>query len=361
MLELKAISKKFSSHSKPVLNELSLSIPQGEFLSLLGPSGCGKTTLLRILSGLEQGHEGDLILDGKSIKNLPPQKRPFNMVFQKHALFPHMKVFDNIAYGLRMKKMDEAEIRTRVHEILKLVDMEAFAERLPETLSGGQSQRIALARALVNRPQILLLDESLSALDEKLRSQMQRELKDLQRKLGITFIFVTHDQEEAFVLSDRVVLMNGGVIEQEGPPSVIYDRPHSLFAARFVGGGMEFPVDKITPEGQGFTSFTYGDFQIKGVLKNHNESENVAMIRSELLNLTKTADRSPELNHVSGKVISKTFRGSLSEVDVQVAQGKTVRAFLSPYEISFDEIQLNQDLHLNFAPEQTFIFYKRDT
>jgi spermidine/putrescine transport system ATP-binding protein len=357
MLELKNITKNFSSHSKPVLNKFSLDIPQGEFISLLGPSGCGKTTLLRILSGLEQDHEGELILDGKSIKSLPPQKRPFNMVFQKHALFPHLNVFENIAYGLKMKKVPLAEIKSRVANILKLVDMESFNYRLPETLSGGQSQRIALARALVNEPKILLLDESLSALDQKLRAQMQRELKGLQRKLGITFIFVTHDQEESFVLSDRVVLMNNGKIEQEGSPNKLYDNPETLVAARFVGGCTEFPVSRIEILNN-YAKFKYGDSEIKGILKTSAASENVALIRPERINLVTDNTNNENLNNMNGKIISKIFRGDQTEIEIRNQLNQSIRAYLSSAEISFENIRIDQNIKLSFSPDHTFIFQK---
>lgn len=233
MLEIKGISKSFGSQS--ALDEVNLVIQPGEFFSLLGPSGCGKTTLLRILGGFEVPSSGEIWLDGKRVDHSNPRGRLFNMVFQRYALFPHLSVWENIAFGLKVKKVDLAEIKTRVSEVLALMKMEALADRAIYTLSGGQQQRIALARALVNRPKVLLLDEPLSALDLKLRQQMQIELCALQRRLNITFIFVTHDQEEALRMSDRIAVMNHGHLEQIGTPHEIYEYPKTPFVADFIG------------------------------------------------------------------------------------------------------------------------------
>jgi spermidine/putrescine transport system ATP-binding protein len=233
LVQLSGIGKSFDG--KTVISGLSLTINNGEFLTLLGPSGCGKTTVLRLIAGLENVDTGTISLDGQDITEVPAESRYVNTVFQSYALFPHMSVFDNVAFGLRMQKCPNAEIAPRVTEALKMVQLEEFARRKPHQLSGGQQQRVAIARAVVNRPKILLLDESLSALDYKLRKQMQNELKALQRKLGITFVFVTHDQEEALTMSDRIVVMRNGIIEQDGSPREIYEEPKNLFVARFIG------------------------------------------------------------------------------------------------------------------------------
>lgn len=232
MLELLNIGKSFSSQT--ALKGINLSIAEGEFFSLLGPSGCGKTTLLRIIAGLESASQGQILLDGHRVEHLSAQKRPFNMVFQRYALFPHLTVGENIAYGLRLKSLSKDQIEAKVAEVLALVDMAEFRDRKPETLSGGQSQRVAVARALVNEPRILLLDEPLSALDQKMREHMQKELRALQKKLGLTFICVTHDQEEALALSDRIGIMNRGVLEQVSSPRDIYENPESIFASQFI-------------------------------------------------------------------------------------------------------------------------------
>ena len=233
LLSLQHISKNFGEGD--VLRDISLDVARGEFVTLLGASGCGKTTTLRIISGLETPDEGSVILNGKDVTDLPPEKRPVNTVFQSYALFPHMTIFDNIAYGLRMKKTPKDEIRKKVTEMLDLVELGGFEKRYPSQLSGGQKQRVAIARALINRPRVLLLDEPLGALDLKLRKQMQIELKRLQRKLDITFIYVTHDQEEALTMSDRIAIMHDGVLEQVDVPKMIYEKPETRFVATFIG------------------------------------------------------------------------------------------------------------------------------
>ncbi len=233
LIELRNLVKSFDGHV--ALNGIDLAINNGEFLTLLGPSGCGKTTILRILSGFEKPDSGQVFIAGNDMGKTPPESRQVNTVFQNYALFPHMNVFENVAFGLRMQKLDKTIIKNRVQEILQMVSLEHLSERKPSMLSGGQQQRVALARAIVNEPLVLLLDEPFSALDYKLRSKMQRDVKLLQRNLGITFIFVTHDQEEAFAMSDRVVVMDNGRISQVGTPQDIYEDPSNLYVAKFVG------------------------------------------------------------------------------------------------------------------------------
>ena len=233
IIELRGVDKSFEDTR--ALEGIDLSISNGEFLTLLGPSGCGKTTILRILSGFETPDQGDVSIGGQRMNDVPPERRQVNTVFQNYALFPHMTVRDNVAFGLRMQSCPKGEIEGRVLEALRMVHLEQYADRRPHQLSGGQQQRVAIARAVVNKPRLLLLDESLSALDYKLRKQMQNELKALQRKLGITFVFVTHDQEEALTMSDRIVVMRDGKIEQDGTPREIYEEPKNLFVASFIG------------------------------------------------------------------------------------------------------------------------------
>jgi spermidine/putrescine transport system ATP-binding protein len=246
-VELQDVTKKFGDFT--AVHKVSLQIKDGEFFAMLGPSGCGKTTCLRMIAGFELPTEGEVKIRGKSMGNIPAYKRPVNTVFQNYALFPHMTVFENVAFGLEMQKTSRREIDQRVKEALEMVRLPQLAERKPRQLSGGQQQRIALARALVNRPQVLLLDEPLSALDLKLRKAMQLELKELQHQVGITFIFVTHDQEEAITMSDRIAVMNEGVIQQVGAPMEIYERPHNRFVADFIGetNFMEGQVLEIDP------------------------------------------------------------------------------------------------------------------
>lgn len=233
LLRLSGIKKAFGNTE--VLTDINLDIKNGEFLTLLGPSGCGKTTLLRLIAGFEQPTAGAIYLDGEQMAGLPADKRPVNTVFQQYALFPHMSVAQNVAYGLKLKKVPKAEITTRVKDALAMVQLGHLANRKPQDLSGGQQQRVAIARAVINRPKLLLLDEPLSALDYKLRLQMQSELKRLQRELGITFVFVTHDQEEALSMSDRIAVMKDGRFQQIGTPIEIYETPANLFTAKFIG------------------------------------------------------------------------------------------------------------------------------
>lgn len=233
IISLKNIAVSFDDEQ--VLKNISLDIKDGEFVTLLGPSGCGKTTTLRIIAGFCEPDSGDVVFEGKKINGVPAYKRKVNTIFQRYALFPHLNVYDNIAFGLRIQKVPEKEIKVRVEEILKLVNLTGFAKRKINLLSGGQQQRIAIARAVINRPKVLLLDEPLAALDLKLRKDMQAELKKIQQSLGITFIFVTHDQEEALTMSDTVVVMNNGEIQQIGTPQDIYNEPENAFVADFIG------------------------------------------------------------------------------------------------------------------------------
>lgn len=247
-LELKDIKKAFSKEE--VLKEISLSIEKGEFITLLGSSGCGKTTTLRIIAGLETPDSGQVFLDEKDVTALPPEARDVNTVFQNYALFPHMTVADNIGYGLKLKKTPKAEIKKRVSEMLELVQLPGYEKRKPSELSGGQKQRVAIARSLINNPKVLLLDEPLGALDLQLRRTMQLELKKLQKKLGITFIYITHDQEEAINMSDRIAVMNHGVFEQIGSPDEIYNHPKTSYVAIFVGNAniLKGTVEKTEDE-----------------------------------------------------------------------------------------------------------------
>ena len=233
MIHLENISKEYDGAT--VLSDINLYILKNEFLTLLGPSGCGKTTTLRLIGGFEYPTTGRVIYEGKDITDVPPYKRRVNTVFQKYALFPHLNVRDNIAFGLKIKKMSRGEIDRRVDKMLSLVNLAGYGKRSVDSLSGGQQQRIAIARALVNEPDVLLLDEPLGALDLKLRKEMELELKSMQQQLGITFIYVTHDQEEALTMSDTIVVMNSGRILQIGPPKTIYDEPKNAFVARFIG------------------------------------------------------------------------------------------------------------------------------
>ena len=271
-----------------VLDDINLSIRKNEFLTLLGPSGCGKTTTLRIIGGFEEPTQGRVIFEGKDISKLPPYKRRINTVFQKYALFPHLDVFGNIAFGLKIKKVPNHEIEKRVKEMLRLVDLRGFENRSIESLSGGQQQRIAIARALVNEPEVLLLDEPLGALDLKLRKEMQIELKNIQQRIGITFIYVTHDQEEALTMSDTIVVMNQGKIQQIGSPIDIYNEPKNAFVAKFIG---ESNIIDGIMHNDFIVEFSGKTFDC--VDKGFNKKEKVeVVIRPEDLKLSRTPKQS---------------------------------------------------------------------
>lgn len=265
-IELKNISKKFDDDL--ILDNLNLNIKQGEFLTLLGPSGCGKTTTLRIIAGFTTPDSGEVIFEGKNISNIPPYERNINTVFQKYALFPNMNVYENIAFGLKIRKMHKKEIDKKVSEMLRLVNLSGFEKRNIEALSGGQQQRVAIARALVNEPKVLLLDEPLGALDLKLRQDMQVELKNIQQRIGITFIYVTHDQEEALSMSDKIVVLNKGIIQQIGSPIDIYNEPENAFVADFIGESNI--IDGIMNKDY---LVTFSDYEFKCVDSGFNKNE----------------------------------------------------------------------------------------
>lgn len=298
IIDLKSISKEYDGVK--VLDNINLYVRKNEFLTLLGPSGCGKTTTLRIIGGFEQPTEGRVIFEGADITSLPPYKRQINTVFQKYALFPHMNVFENVAFGLNIRKVPKDEIKKRVKEMLKLVNLKGFEDRSIESLSGGQQQRVAIARALVNEPKVLLLDEPLGALDLKLRKEMQIELKKMQQRVGITFIYVTHDQEEALTMSDTIVVMDRGVIQQIGTPVDIYNEPKNAFVAKFIGDSNI--VDGIMHE-DFLVEFAGRVFDC--VDKGFEKDERIEIvIRPEDLQIT-----NPEEGQLRGRVTSVTFKG----------------------------------------------------
>lgn len=364
MLEIRNIQKQFGSQT--ALDRISVTIETGEFFSLLGPSGCGKSTLLRILAGLESPTSGEILWKGQRIDTLPARQRPFNMVFQKYALFPHLSVFENVAFGLRLKKVPTAELQSRVNEALELVNLAGFAKRLPETLSGGQAQRVALARAIVNRPECVLLDEPLTALDQKLREHMQSELRQLQRRLGLTFIFVTHDQEEAMLMSDRIAVMNGGRIEQVSSPRDLYESPRSLFCARFIGSMNELTGQVIERESD-WVSFKMavpgagGGLVLRGrssceALNSTGQGPVQAFIRPERMRLiTGQESPTPGFNVLEGEVLQVTYRGLRTEVVVGMKESVFLRSLL-PAELESAEIRVGERIGLEFAPDQTYVF-----
>ncbi len=307
LVELKNISKSFDGET--VLANLSLYINDKEFITLLGPSGCGKTTTLRIIGGFETPDEGDLYFDGVRINDLPPHKRNVNTVFQKYALFPHLNVYDNIAFGLRIKKVKEEQIRERVAEMLSLVNLRGFEKRNVSLLSGGQQQRVAIARALINKPKVLLLDEPLGALDLKLRKDMQVELKNIQEQTGITFVYVTHDQEEALSMSDTIVVMANGKIQQIGTPTDIYNEPVNAFVADFIGESNIIDGVMLADYSVRFARHTFECLD-KGFDK--NEPVDV-VIRPEDVDVVDVSK-----GMLSGVVTSVTFKGVHYEIIVDI-------------------------------------------
>lgn len=322
IVRLKNIRKTYNE--LVALDNITLDVYPGEFLTLLGPSGCGKTTVLRIIAGFEEPDEGEIFINGVRMNGIPPNRRDVNTVFQSYALFPHMTVFDNIAFGLKIKKLDRKQIAETVLSALELVKLSGFENRRIQQLSGGQQQRVAVARAFVNRPLVLLLDEPLSALDYRLRKQMQLDLKHLQRKLGITFIFVTHDQEEAIAMSDRIVVMNNGKIEQVGTPKNIYEEPINMFVARFVGEINVFDGEVIANIDQLMVVNIYGvHFRINNT-KGFKVGQHVKiLLRPEDITVEK-------LHHgcstpfLEGKVDEMIYKGTTVDLIVTLNVGKNI-------------------------------------
>ncbi len=307
IIELKNITVAFDGEK--ILDDMSLSIGDGEFVTLLGSSGCGKTTTLRIIAGFLDPDMGEVFFDSKNMSGVPPYKREVNTIFQRYALFPHYNVYDNIAYGLRVRKVPETEVKARVAEMLKLVNLEGFEKRSVAKLSGGQQQRVAIARAVILKPKVLLLDEPLAALDLKLRKDMQNELKNIQKQLGITFIFVTHDQEEALSMSDTVVVMNEGKVQQIGTPIDIYNEPQNAFVADFIGESNI--LDGVMKEDY-VACFSGKQFKCLDTGFEKNEAVDI-VVRPEDVDIV-----GPEAGMLRGLVTSVTFRGVHFEIIVDI-------------------------------------------
>ncbi|MFG6367877.1 MAG: polyamine ABC transporter ATP-binding protein [Lachnospiraceae bacterium] len=313
IIELKHISRTFDDGFR-VVDDFNLTVQRGEFVTFLGPSGCGKTTTLRMIAGFDKPTEGELLLNGEDIRDLPPNKRPINTVFQRYALFPHLNVFENVAFGLKLKKLPKADIVKKVKKALEMVDLEDFEDRGIQTLSGGQQQRIAIARAIVNEPEILLLDEPLGALDLKMRKEMQLELKGMHEKLGITFIYVTHDQEEALTMSDKIVVMSEGKIQQIGTPEDIYNEPKNAFVADFIGDSNIFSgimTDRCK------VRFCGAEFECVDDVEHGTMID--AVVRPEDVTITE-----PEKGIIRGKVTSVIFKGVHYEITVQSGKNEIV-------------------------------------
>ena len=324
---------------------ISLEIPRGSFFALLGPSGCGKTTTLRMIGGFEEPTSGRIFLADRDVVGLPPYKRDVNTVFQSYALFPHMTVFGNVAFGLERRGVPKAEVGTRVREILQLVDLAGREERKPRQLSGGQQQRVALARALVNNPQVLLLDEPLGALDLKLRKQMQLELKRIQHEIGITFVHVTHDQEEAMTMADTIAVMNGGRIEQLGSPTELYERPATAFVAGFLGASNLFSG---TVEGS--DAIRLGDGTMVRARVNGRSGKVAAGVRPEKI----TIGAGGGANELAGTIAETAYIGVATQVVVHTAAG-TVQVFAQNMDAGGRVPPPGTNVVLSWAPESTFV------
>lgn len=325
LIEINQVCKAYGNSL--ILNDLNLSVYHGEFLTLLGPSGCGKTTLLRLISGFEQPSSGEILINGQCVNNLPPQQRDVHTVFQSYALFPHLSVFENTAFALRCKKISEAEIKSRVEQALRLVRLESFAERNIKQLSGGQQQRVAIARAIINEPQVLLLDEPLSSLDYRLRKAMQYELKQLQKALNMTFIFVTHDQEEALSMSDRIVIFNHGRIEQIGTPREVYETPANLHVASFIGEANIFNTQVVRIDKDNL----YVEIENIAIACKNSANYQVGdrihlIVRPEDIRVWSLAEVDESSGMLPGKIIDIVYKGSTVDLKVALASGAIINA-----------------------------------
>ena len=355
-IKIKNVSKNFEE--VVAVDNISVDIARGEFFSLLGPSGCGKTTLLRILAGFEYPSSGSVFIDNLDVTDITPNLRPTNMVFQNYAIFPHINVKRNIEFGLRKEKLSKDELDKRVQDALKMVQLEGYEDRYSNQLSGGQRQRIALARALVKQPKVLLLDEPLGALDKKLREEMQLELRNLQRSIGITFIFVTHDQEEAMTMSDRVAVMIKGKILQISPPRDLYDNPKNLFVGDFIGqiNFLDTQIVKIEGNNAKVLINKLGEHEI--ITSNNNLSQNesiVCAIRPETIIISKTNEKNSDIC-IKGSIVNTSFYGNMTYVYVKI-EGLSKPIMVSTSDV-LEGLSHNSDCYLNINLKDIRIIQK---
>jgi spermidine/putrescine transport system ATP-binding protein len=354
-VRMERVTKRFADTT--AVDDLTLEIDQGEFFSLLGPSGCGKTTSLRMIGGFEEPTDGRIYLGGQDVTDLPPYRREVNTVFQSYALFPHLDVFENVAFGLRRRKVDKAEVARRVKESLILVDLPAYEKRKPSQLSGGQQQRIALARALVNQPKVLLLDEPLGALDLKLRKQMQLELKRIQRDVGITFLYVTHDQEEAMTMSNHLAVMRHGKIEQIGAPEDVYERPATEFVAGFLGASNLLDAE-LKERGDGHAVVALSDGSALMVPAENLNGAGPAVkvgVRPEKIRLQPEADEVPSgWNCVTGTMRVATYVGVSHQFTVDGPEGRVLTVYAQ--NLGSETVPApGSRVRLVWRPEHTFV------
>jgi len=350
-IALTGVSKRFGSHL--AVNDVSLEIAEGEFFSMLGPSGCGKTTTLRMIAGFETPDAGAVILEGADMTRVSANKRPVNMVFQQYAMFPHMSIYDNVAFGLKVKGVPRGEHRERVTELLRVVDLEGYEKRKPRQLSGGQQQRVALARALVNRPAALLLDEPLGALDVKLRKHMQLELKRIQHELGTTFVYVTHDQEEALAMSDRIAVMNRGEVEQLGNPREIYDHPTTAFVADFIGSlnALDLTIDELVG-GYAISRVGEGERVVAAVDGAHSVGETVRVaVRPEHVRIGAVSEDGSRLE---GTIAQLVFLGMYTQFHVDTRAGRVVSHRLAD-EQHTAKLETGAHVTLSWSPDQATV------
>jgi spermidine/putrescine transport system ATP-binding protein len=355
-VQLRDVTKRFGDVE--AVRSLDLDIARGEFFTLLGPSGCGKTTTLRVIAGFEEPDTGTVLIDGADVEGLAPFRRPTNTVFQSYALFPHLSVEENVAFGLKRKRVPREEMRTRVGEELERVGLSAEAKRKPHQLSGGQQQRVALARALVNRPSVLLLDEPLGALDLKLRKRLQVELKDIQRDVGVTFVYVTHDQEEALTMSDRIAVMNDGVVEQVAEPEQVYDRPATTFVAGFIGVSNLMP-GQVTKAGDPGEVELDAGVSVHASVNGFRAGERChAVVRPEKLQIHLAEDRpDAELPNVEGMVESSLYLGTATQIVVRLPDNVPMTVLVA--NIDEDERQRlpggGAKVRLSWAPDHMHV------
>jgi spermidine/putrescine transport system ATP-binding protein len=349
-----SVTKRFTDVT--AVNDVSITIPGGEFFSMLGPSGCGKTTTLRMIAGFETPDVGRILLQGKDVTRIPPAKRNVNMVFQAYGLFPHMTVAENISFGPKIKKLGRSEIATRLGDVIRTVQLDGLEDRRPNQLSGGQQQRVALARALINQPAALLLDEPLGALDLKLRKEMQLELKELQQRTGTTFVYVTHDQEEAMTMSDRIAVMNGGVVEQLATPRELYQRPASPFVAGFIGTSnlIELRIDRRDDV---LLAMDLGNGErILAVKPKDGTQEGTATItvRPEWIKLANgTAD--DRASYVGGTVVDVVYLGSITQLIVILRTGERLTVHRLNDEVGAKDPRPGESVMLRWAAEHSYI------
>jgi spermidine/putrescine transport system ATP-binding protein len=356
-VRLDRVSKRFGDTT--AVDDVSLTIDRGEFFTMLGPSGCGKTTTLRMIGGFEAPSAGAIHLGDVDVTELPPFKRDVNTVFQNYALFPHLNVFENVAFGLRRRRVAADEIRRRVGDTLALVELPGYEQRRPSQLSGGQQQRVALARALINRPRVLLLDEPLGALDQKLRKQMQVELKRIQGEVGITFIFVTHDQEEAMTMSDRIAVMRDGRIEQLGSPEELYERPHSDFVANFLGVS-NLLDGEVVGRSADLAEIRLADGTLVRAPAGATSGRGTVRVgvRPEKLRVTSaTAAPGDAVNSVQGRVLDASYLGVSTQYLVETGNGDTMTVYAQNLETSgsTEVIADGEAVCLSWQPRHTFV------